>query len=171
MFQFQTGSIKRLEQHMRLKYGYHRFNSKLVRLKADKRKQKTVDKRRFQFQTGSIKRSHQATRHTPQVSFNSKLVRLKVNRSWFASNSSIVFQFQTGSIKSRQSRLCCDPREAFQFQTGSIKSVDDEHTSTASTGFNSKLVRLKASSSSVGGVVPSSCFNSKLVRLKGTLTD
>ena len=54
----------------------------------------------------------------------------------------------------------------FQFQTGSIKSVANTAAVKALTGFNSKLVRLKAPSNPFPILNNIRCFNSKLVRLK-----
>ena len=77
-----------------------------------------------------------------------------------------MFQFQTGSIKSGTLKWgqCC--LRLFQFQTGSIKSLSASEAAINLFGFNSKLVRLKVTSSIMGPLRICSCFNSKLVRLK-----
>ena len=54
----------------------------------------------------------------------------------------------------------------FQFHTGSIKSAGFEMLAYTVRGFNSTLVRLKESFSTMSGQVVSG-FNSTLVRLKG----
>ena len=98
LFQFQTGSIKRMGWMPAASAACQCFNSKLVRLK-DQARTAVARRRR---------------------GFNSKLVRLKV-QSVVRRAVAAEFQFQTGSIKSvRYIYLCAWYRE-FQFQTGSIK--------------------------------------------------
>ena len=55
-FQFQTGSIKRIASELELIEDLKRFNSKLVRLKANPPREYAIRDYVFQFQTGSIKR-------------------------------------------------------------------------------------------------------------------
>ncbi len=101
LFQFQTGSIKSLQ------------NSECLAVEE-----------RFQFQTGSIKRLI-VTDETPRSCFNSKLVRLKVFNLTLYVFDSFLFQFQTGSIKSNDDGEVIDTKLVFQFQTGSIKSLSN----------------------------------------------
>ena len=56
----------------------------------------------------------------------------------------VEFQFQTGAIKSPAVLGAFDDVFAFQFQTGAIKSQVLSSLVINLTGFNSKLVRLKA---------------------------
>ena len=98
-----------------------------------------------------------------------------------------MFQFQTGSIKRQKPAWLISFKAMFQFQTGSIKSFVRGRCDDAFIGFNSKLVRLKDTGTSRGGLShrgfqfqtgsikrlqcdtlqqDPACFNSKLVRLK-----
>ena len=145
-FQFQTGSIKSNLFEIVDSDQDAGFNSKLVRLKGKLLIRVRKLTRKFQFQTGSIKSiASSEPKLCDRSGFNSKLVRLKV-----ACGRSLrflrLFQFQTGSIKSSLRLLSkAAMTAAFQFQTGSIKrelatrAIDNDWT-----GFNSKLVRLKA---------------------------
>ena len=77
----------------------------------------------FRFQIGAIKRQFKyELRPLTAESFDSKLVRLKV-----------LFR---NAHRRRQSK--------FRFQIGAIKRAGTEHDEVASSGFDSKLVRLKA---------------------------
>ena len=76
MFQFQTGSIRRLlEEHLDLSTVC--FNSKLVRLEAVPSIVSFSPNATFQFQTGAIRSPLDAI-HEKYKGFNSKLVRLEV---------------------------------------------------------------------------------------------
>ena len=121
-FQFQTGAIKSAFRgviHVELD---SRFNSKLVRLKVFTSSMLTGPTKPFQFQTGAIKSQ------TPWW------------RSW---RPYILFQFQTGAIKSCWVHTALYYWGLFQFQTGAIKSACEKDFQTEGTSFNSKLVRLK----------------------------
>ena len=99
-----------------------RFNSKLVRLKAQLEQGAGTQPVTFQFQTGAIKSLMRlATRMSLGSRFNSKLVRLKANRNRIAFPRRFRFQFQTGAIKSRCRVSRRERRALFQFQTGAIK--------------------------------------------------
>ena len=78
MFQFQTGSIKRItgfECALRvIKFQFQ--TGSIKRQIAGHLNTEYTDK--FQFQTGSIKRNGEETHKEIQTRFNSKLVRLKV---------------------------------------------------------------------------------------------
>ena len=76
MFQFQTGAIKRIIPDTAATPLHPRFNSKLVRLKADRCYVLRLPWL-FQFQTGAIKSQRANARIASCSSFNSKLVRLK----------------------------------------------------------------------------------------------
>ncbi len=98
-FQFQNGTIKRLSFTFAIVF-YHRFNSKMVRLKAKKNpnlqfegfcfnskmvRLKVIETHKqceqlllFQFQNGTIKRYGRLAMNILLVCFNSKMVRLKV---------------------------------------------------------------------------------------------
>ena len=104
---------------------WKRFNSKLVRLKANPHYLGSLAKSQFQFQTGAIK-SHKGVLHVPvgdgfqfqtgaikrrknmvdfmndYTRFNSKLVRLKAGGGGSSSHDECAFQFQTGAIKRQQ---------------------------------------------------------------------
>ena len=81
-FQFQTGSIRRVD-NVSLAFTYDRgFNSKLVRLEAQLTGKNKVRQAMFQFQTGSIRSS------LPDL----------------GTSLPVTFQFQTGSIRSSMSR-------------------------------------------------------------------
>ena len=102
-----------------------------------------------------------------KLCFNSTLVRLKAVSGSMPS-SIIRFQYHTGSIKSVAG--CLQQRNAhlFQYHTGSIKSGDMEKPGKGCAGFNSTLVRLKASPCLPAPSVAPHRFNSTLVRLKAT---
>ena len=122
LFQFQTGAIKSpaatLNTHHPL-----RFNSKLVRLKAEVPSTPPQRYSTFQFQTGAIKSGpHLIQRAAEGGSFNSKLVRLKACSSVPGPVPPRLFQFQTGAIKSAAWRRRLGACALFQFQTGAIKS-------------------------------------------------
>ena len=122
-FQFQTGSIKSLDE----KYQRDRkirFNSKLVRLKACSNAGKRADR----------------------VVFNSKLVRLKAGRSSDFPPVSRSFQFQTGSIK-RRDRCVARDNASWRFNSKLVrlKACRGNDDRSALRSFNSKLVRLKGS--------------------------
>ena len=101
MFQFQTGSIKRIRDY-RSSHSEYRFNSKLVRLEDDTSRDlhpltgfnsKLV--RLKAAELVNVELNHEGR------GFNSKLVRLKVTINRSNENCLGSFQFQTGSIKSQ----------------------------------------------------------------------
>ena len=104
LFQFQTGAIK--SEGGGSPYAVSNgFNSKLVRLKADK----------------------PPSFRARLTSFNSKLVRLKGDRPGaIDSPYAQSFQFQTGAIKSQQRFARRAELYLFQFQTGAIKRQEVE---------------------------------------------
>ena len=55
-----------------------------------------------------------------------------------------VFQFHYGTIKSQQDYYGTDYVTEFQFHYGTIKRFMDQDGGTASSNFNSTMVRLKA---------------------------
>ena len=145
MFQFHTGSIKRLRRTTKRNF-FVCFNSILVRLKA------TAPGVAVRFCGG----------------FNSILVRLKGETGRLESRIRYSFQFHTGSIKSplrervkMLNALCFNSilvrlkahysaikildLSGFQFHTGSIKRTASTFGGIPFPGFNSILVRLKAS--------------------------
>ena len=139
MFQFQTGSIKRIDIiEVNTKNMTFQFQTGSIKSTSDSINKK--DTLKFQFQTGSIKSPLALTYLLPanmfqlkadadfdimfeeKSGFNSKLVRLKVSYRLLHRCLAVLFQFQTGSIK----RLLITQRSM-----------------VASRCFNSKLVRLK----------------------------
>ena len=120
------------------------FNSILVRLKESSPRCAVQRPYRFQFHTGSIKRLYQFTVPSFVTSFNSILVRLKGVAPATSNRYLLRFQFHTGSIKSQRWWKI---------------------TSLSNMGFNSILVRLKASLNAKTPQ-PFISFNSILVRLK-----
>ena len=126
-----------------IQHFYHVFNSKLVRLKAQKVRSQRTHSVRFNSKLVRLKAElGSGTARPIWRSFNSKLVRLKGNTVDGLDRAYIVFQFQTGSIKSKlsatvnirihvsipnwfdlkeeQKSLHVNGGARFQFQTGSI---------------------------------------------------
>ena len=78
VFQFQTGSIRRISHFMVFLQSNISFNSKLVRLKVRTNLANNYTAIMFQFQTGAIKSKLPSNnRSVLYDGFNSKLVRLK----------------------------------------------------------------------------------------------
>ena len=104
-----------------------RFNSKLVRLKGVVVLQVSGEK---------------------SAGFNSKLVRLKVMLPPLDFNTLLRFNSKLVRLKVH-SEICLQTSIPFQFQTGSIKRGNGGLRKPTSQGFNSKLVRLKATVTSI----------------------
>ena len=102
MFQFHTGSIKRLDQVV-LVWPELSFNSILVRLKARHATTLGTTLSTFQFHTGSIKSNHPLQRCNVIFKFQfhtGSIKRLKNTTGYRI--MSFKFQFHTGSIKSKR---------------------------------------------------------------------
>ncbi len=72
------------------------------------------------------------------------MVRLKVATPKTAISEIIIFQFQYGAIKSVGSDYLFKVLTLFQFQYGAIKSIPILRKCSATSDFNSNMVRLKA---------------------------
>ena len=99
------------------------FNSKLVRLEEKKGILMTNATIKFQFQTGSIRRAMRMSVILSSISFNSKLVRLEADFGGGTYPKGYGFQFQTGSIRRKIYIVKQMLDREFQFQTGSIRSL------------------------------------------------
>src|SRR5690554_4347861 len=94
------------------------------------------------------------------------MVRLRVFNGIEFIFFKIAFQFQYGAIKRWRGGKESAYLLLFQFQYGAIKSQEFQIHLSEKPGFNSNIVRLRASSRN-GIAEKSSCFNSNMVRLRG----
>ena len=142
------------------------FNSKVVRLKVLPAHSPISELSYFNSKVVRLKGFGNRRTRIAKFYFNSKVVRLKVAPAVTVTVVVEVFQFQSGAVKSSKIQSGVNGFILFQFQSGAVKSVSVPVTSVPVPDFNSKVVRLKATTA-----LPRypffDYFNSKVVRLKG----
>ena len=100
MFQFQNGAVKS-DTLVIIRASYCGFNSKMVRLKAEVRRNLWLLK----------------------IRFNSTMVRLKAGYKEMDIDTVSLFQFQNGAVKRYNSDKFRIYTDMFQFQNGAVKRI------------------------------------------------
>ena len=139
-FQFQNGSINS-EFEVRMMLRFLRFNSKMVRLIARRRRRASSCLHRFNSKMVRLIDSALARAHVhPVFQFQNGSINSQLLLAYIVLR--LEFQFQNGSINRGEfedgKRLII----VFQFQNGSINRPRSWKPPSRFCGFNSKMVRL-----------------------------